>query len=135
MSGGGGAYAKEHEEGLFLGEEVEEGVHQKVHALHVPDLGVVKIDRCLRIRRGQWDDEETKHLTILRCGDVHATEIRFDHGERRGGDAELLAPDDGVVAHLVALLHTQELRPQKAPDFLGNGIAKELKHWGLDSLG
>lgn len=47
----------------------------------------------------------------------------------------MLAPDDGVVAHLVALLHAQELRPQKAPDFIGNGIAKELKHWGLDSLG
>lgn len=51
MRGGGEeAYAKEYEEGLFLGEEVEEGVHQEVHALHVADLGVVKIDGGLRIK-------------------------------------------------------------------------------------
>ena len=71
--------------------------------------------------------EKTKHLAVLRWGDVHATQVRFDHGEGCRGNAILLAADDGVVAHLVALAHSQKLGPEEAPDLFRNGISQELQ--------
>ena len=71
--------------------------------------------------------EKTKHLAVLRWSDVHAAQVRFDHGERCGGNAVLLAADDGVVAHLVAFAYSQKLGPEEAPDLFRNGISQELQ--------
>ena len=72
-------------------------------------------------------DEETCKREVGSC----VAESSVDHGAGCGGNAVLLAADDGVVAHLVALAYPQKLGPEEAPDLFRDGISQELQDWSI----